>query len=100
MFPKYISDPCVQAPFLDVLGTMEDPSLPLTLEDRDEWGDPIKHPQHRLSISSYCPVHNITPQVRKLTPLKVSVRLCKQLASIRPREVGFISLHVDCFVIP
>ncbi|CAF97079.1 unnamed protein product [Tetraodon nigroviridis] len=53
----------LQAPFLDVLGTMEDPSLPLTVEDREEWGDPVTHPQHRLSISSYCPVHNITPQL-------------------------------------
>ncbi|TMS04485.1 Prolyl endopeptidase-like [Larimichthys crocea] len=52
----------LQAPFLDVLGSMEDPSLPLTLEDREEWGDPAGNPKHRLSISSYCPLHNITPQ--------------------------------------
>ncbi|XP_038592764.1 prolyl endopeptidase-like isoform X1 [Micropterus salmoides] len=52
----------LQAPFLDVLGTMEDPSLPLTLEDREEWGDPVRNPQHRLTISSYCPLYNITPQ--------------------------------------
>lgn len=53
----------LQAPFLDVLGTMEDQSLPLTLEDRDEWGDPVANPKDRLSIASYCPRHNITPQV-------------------------------------
>ncbi|XP_059215020.1 prolyl endopeptidase-like isoform X2 [Centropristis striata] len=52
----------LQAPFLDVLETMEDPSLPLTLEDREEWGDPVGNPKHRLTISSYCPLHNITPQ--------------------------------------
>ncbi|XP_068597740.1 prolyl endopeptidase-like [Brachionichthys hirsutus] len=52
----------LQAPFLDVLGTMEDPSLPLTLEDREEWGDPVGNPNHRLTISSYCPLRNITPQ--------------------------------------
>ncbi|KAI3363378.1 hypothetical protein L3Q82_011996, partial [Scortum barcoo] len=52
----------LRAPFLDVLGTMQDPSLPLTLEDREEWGDPVGNPQHRLTISSYCPLHNITPQ--------------------------------------
>ncbi|XP_042357627.1 prolyl endopeptidase-like [Plectropomus leopardus] len=52
----------LQAPFLDVLGTMEDPRLPLTLEDREEWGDPVENPKHRLTISSYCPLHNITPQ--------------------------------------
>lgn len=62
LFPSHPFS-CVQAPFLDVLGTMEDPSLPLTLEDREEWGDPVRNPQHRLTISSYCPLYNITPQV-------------------------------------
>ncbi|XP_053188710.1 prolyl endopeptidase-like [Scomber japonicus] len=52
----------LQAPFLDVLGTMEDPSLPLTLEDREEWGDPVGNPKHKQAIASYCPLHNITPQ--------------------------------------
>lgn len=53
----------LQAPFLDVFGTLEDPSLPLTLEDREEWGDPVANPEHRLAISSYCPLSNITAQV-------------------------------------
>ncbi|XP_075902331.1 prolyl endopeptidase-like [Nelusetta ayraudi] len=52
----------LQAPFLDVLGTLQDPSLPLTLEDREEWGDPAANPQHRLAISSYCPLSNIAAQ--------------------------------------
>uniref|UniRef100_A0A1A7XAG4 Prolyl endopeptidase n=2 Tax=Iconisemion striatum TaxID=60296 RepID=A0A1A7XAG4_9TELE len=52
----------LQAPFLDVLGSMEDPSLPLTLEDREEWGDPVGNVKHRCIIASYCPLHNITPQ--------------------------------------
>lgn len=58
LFPLHL-----QAPFLDVLGTLEDPSLPLTLEDREEWGDPVENPEHRLAISSYCPLSNITAQV-------------------------------------
>ncbi|XP_041867020.1 prolyl endopeptidase-like [Melanotaenia boesemani] len=60
--PNLMQAVTLQAPFLDVLGTMEDPSLPLTLEDRDEWGDPVGNPKHRRIISSYCPLHNITPQ--------------------------------------
>ncbi|MBN3298428.1 PPCEL protein, partial [Amia calva] len=52
----------LQAPFLDVLGTMQDPSLPLTVEERGEWGDPLADPQHYDSIASYCPYHNIRPQ--------------------------------------
>ncbi|XP_062852049.1 prolyl endopeptidase-like isoform X2 [Trichomycterus rosablanca] len=53
----------LQAPFLDVLGAMQDSALPLTVEERGEWGDPHTYPQHRDIISSYCPCHNITPQL-------------------------------------
>ncbi|KAK2824508.1 hypothetical protein Q5P01_021683 [Channa striata] len=60
--PHMIRAVTLTAPFLDVLGTMEDPDLPLTLEDREEWGDPVGNPEHRLAIASYCPLHNITPQ--------------------------------------
>jgi len=49
-------------PFLDVLDTMQDPSLPLTVEERGEWGDPLIK-EHRDNIASYCPCHNIIPQV-------------------------------------
>lgn len=94
--PKHISGPRGQAPFLDVLGTMGDPSLPLTLEDREEWGDPVKHPQHRLSISSYCPVHNITPQVRKTNLSNVSGRLWKQAAEM----LSVFFINGSRFVIP
>lgn len=52
-----------QAPFLDVLGTMQDPSLPLTIEDRGEWGDPLADTHQRDTVASYCPCHNIKPQV-------------------------------------
>ncbi|XP_029961762.1 prolyl endopeptidase-like [Salarias fasciatus] len=60
--PGLLQSVALQAPFLDVLGTMEDRSLPLTLEDADEWGDPEKSPEHRSIIASYCPLQNITPQ--------------------------------------
>ncbi|XP_015233660.1 PREDICTED: prolyl endopeptidase-like [Cyprinodon variegatus] len=59
--PNMMRAVALQAPFLDVLGTMEKPSLPL--EDRDEWGDPVGNLSHRHIIASYCPLHNITPQL-------------------------------------
>ncbi|KAL4641196.1 prolyl endopeptidase-like isoform X2 [Arapaima gigas] len=52
----------LQAPFLDVSGTMQDPTLPLTIEDRGEWGDPLADPQQKDYIASYCPRQNIRPQ--------------------------------------
>ncbi|XP_061646940.1 prolyl endopeptidase-like [Phyllopteryx taeniolatus] len=60
--PNMMRAVMLQSPFLDVLGTMEDPELHLTLEDREEWGDPAGNLEHRLTIASYCPVCNITPQ--------------------------------------
>lgn len=62
LHPELIRAVTLQAPFLDLLGTLEDSSLPLTIEDREEWGDIVANPAHRLAISKYCPLHNITPQ--------------------------------------
>lgn len=61
--PQLIRAVTLQAPFLDVLGTMQDPSLPLTIEERGEWGNPLSSTQHRDNIASYCPCCNITPQL-------------------------------------
>ncbi len=41
---------------------MQDPSLPLTLEEIGEWGDP-RIREHQDNIASYCSCHNIIPQV-------------------------------------
>ncbi|KAK6301602.1 hypothetical protein J4Q44_G00276550 [Coregonus suidteri] len=62
LHPHLIRAVTLQAPFLDVLGTMQEPSLPLTLEERGEWGDPMSDPYQRDTIASYCPCHNITLQ--------------------------------------
>ncbi|XP_051945903.1 prolyl endopeptidase-like isoform X1 [Xyrauchen texanus] len=61
--PQLVRAVILQAPFLDVLGTMQDPSLPLTIEERGEWGDPLISPEHRDNIACYCPCHNIIPQL-------------------------------------
>jgi oligopeptidase B len=55
---------CVVAevPFVDVLNTMLDPSLPLTPIEWPEWGDPLEHPRAFELIHSYSPYDNIRPQ--------------------------------------
>ncbi|GAX77012.1 hypothetical protein CEUSTIGMA_g4459.t1 [Chlamydomonas eustigma] len=45
--------------FLDVLSTMSDPSLPLVLKERKEWGDPLRSNQVWQYISSYSPYDNL-----------------------------------------
>jgi oligopeptidase B len=48
-------------PFLDVLNTMLDPSLPLTVLEYDEWGNPNDE-EYYYYIKSYSPYDNIEPK--------------------------------------
>jgi len=51
----------VHVPFLDVLTTMLDESIPLTTIEYDEWGDP-NEPQAYKNILAYSPIDNISAQ--------------------------------------
>jgi oligopeptidase B len=48
-------------PFLDVLTTMLDESIPLTTNEYDEWGDPNEEQAYK-SILAYSPIDNISAQ--------------------------------------
>lgn len=47
-------------PFVDVLNTMLDDSLPLTPSEWPEWGNPIKNVEDFKLIRSYSPYENVT----------------------------------------
>jgi oligopeptidase B len=47
-----------EVPFVDVVNTMLDPSLPLTVPEYDEWGDPAE-PEAYAYMRSYSPYDNI-----------------------------------------
>ena len=49
-------------PFVDVLNTMSDASLPLTPPEWPEWGDPLTDPAAYDLIAGYSPYDNITPK--------------------------------------
>jgi oligopeptidase B len=49
-------------PFVDVLNTMSDVTLPLTPPEWPEWGDPIHDPDAYDYIASYSPYDNIADQ--------------------------------------
>ena len=49
-------------PFVDVLNTMLDPSLPLTPIEWPEWGNPITDPEAFEYIKSYSPYDQISAQ--------------------------------------
>ena len=51
-----------QAPFLGVMCAMRDASLPLTVHEFDEWGDPGSCEAAEAAIRSYCPYENVRSQ--------------------------------------
>lgn len=48
-------------PFVDVLNTMLDPSLPLTVTEYEEWGNPADK-EYFDYIASYSPYDNVSPK--------------------------------------
>ncbi len=48
-----------EVPFVDVVTTMSDPSLPLTVTEWEEWGDPRSEP-YASYIASYSPYDNLS----------------------------------------
>ncbi len=47
--------------FLDPLTAMLAEDLPLTITERDEWGDPLADPQAFATIAGYSPYGNVAP---------------------------------------
>lgn len=56
-----------EVPFVDVVSTMSDPSLPLTVTEWEEWGDPRTEP-YASYIASYSPYDVTTTQVAAALP--------------------------------
>ena len=48
-----------QVPFVDALTSILDPSLPLTVTEWEEWGDPLHDPQVYAYMKSYTPYENV-----------------------------------------
>ncbi len=48
-------------PFVDVINTMVDSTIPLTAPEWEQWGDPRK-PEHYAYMKSYSPYDNVAPQ--------------------------------------
>ncbi|KAK9115073.1 hypothetical protein Syun_021870 [Stephania yunnanensis] len=61
MRPDLFKAAVAGVPFVDVLTTMLDPSIPLTTSEWEEWGDPRKE-EFYFYMKSYSPVDNVKPQ--------------------------------------
>lgn len=61
MQPELFNGIVAQVPFVDVLTTMLDDTIPLTTGEYDEWGNPNKK-KHYDYIKTYSPYDNIEPK--------------------------------------
>ncbi len=83
-------------PFVDALTTILDPSLPLTVTEWDEWGDPLHDPDVYAYMKSYTPYENIAatphPRILAMTSLNdtrvLYVEPAKWVARLRATTTG------------
>ena len=57
--PELFSGILAEVPFVDALTSILDPSLPLTVIEWDEWGDPLHDADVYAYMKSYSPVENV-----------------------------------------
>ncbi len=61
--PELYAGVVPEVPFVDVISTMQDPSIPLTVNEWDEWGDPRDEHIYRAMLE-YSPYDNLRAGVR------------------------------------
>ncbi len=59
MRPELVRAAVAEVPFVDVVNSMSDPTLPLTITEWEEWGDPRAEPMASY-MQSYSPYDNTT----------------------------------------
>jgi oligopeptidase B len=72
-----------EVPFVDPLTTMLDPSLPLTVIEWEEWGDPLHDPEAYGWMKAYAPYENVAPSTDAAYPAILAT------AGLNDPRVGF-----------
>jgi oligopeptidase B len=57
--PQDFAGIVAQVPFVDALTSILDPSLPLTVGEWEEWGDPLHDPEVYAYMKAYSPYENV-----------------------------------------
>jgi oligopeptidase B len=96
MAPELFAGILAQVPFVDALTTILDPSLPLTVTEWDEWGNPLEDKDVYYYMKSYTPYENIEsknyPPILAMTSLNDTrvyyVEPAKWVAALRHIKTG------------
>lgn len=57
--PERFAAVVAEVPFVDPLNTLVDPTLPLTVTEWEEWGDPLHDAEAAATIAAYSPYENV-----------------------------------------
>ncbi|VEG57875.1 oligopeptidase B [Mycolicibacterium aurum] len=96
MAPDLFAGILATVPFVDPLTTILDPSLPLTVTEWDEWGNPLEDPEVYAYMKSYSPYENVEsknyPAILAMTSLNDTrvyyVEPAKWVAALRYAQNG------------
>jgi oligopeptidase B len=59
MRPDLFKAVIAKVPFVDVISSISDPTIPLTTLEYDEWGNPVDNQEHYEYMKSYSPYDNL-----------------------------------------
>ncbi|MGA4791662.1 S9 family peptidase [Nocardia sp. AB354] len=94
--PDLFAGILANVPFVDPLTSILDPSLPLTVIEWDEWGNPLEDPEVYAYMKSYSPYENVAavdyPAILAITSLNdtrvLYVEPAKWVAALRATKTG------------
>ncbi|MGO2744995.1 S9 family peptidase [Microbacterium sp.] len=101
--PSTFAGILASVPFVDALTSILDPSLPLTVIEWDEWGDPLHDPEVYAYMKTYTPYENVQegvtyPRILAMTSLNdtrvLYVEPAKWVAALR--HVGAQDVLLKC----
>ncbi|MEU4194261.1 S9 family peptidase [Kribbella sp. NPDC026611] len=98
--PQAFAGIVAEVPFVDALTTILDPSLPLTVIEWEEWGNPLEDPKVYEYMKSYAPYENVSaqqyPRILAITSLNDTrvffVEPAKWVAKLRATATGDVDV--------
>ena len=81
--PEMFAAIVAEVPFVDPLNTILDPSLPLTVIEWEEWGDPLHDQDAYGWLAAYSPYENVKPATEVTYPAVLAT------AGLNDPRVGF-----------